>query len=458
MKQATSLPVPMASGDKSGSGPRRPAGSAAWSKVAAVIALSLFTFVFLNWDGRYQPVAAPPLPNLGMENGFRHWAGTPGVVGFVTDSGTSVRLSAGRQGLIPMLLRPVPVDPTWERLRLGADVKLENVAEGRRPWRRAGILLRSFDSRGRRLPHWPFVVARMSGTADWHRLEAMLPLTERARGSVLYIYQGGPSGRLWVRNITIEPVREADWSKAVRAVLVGLWAAVALWVLRSLLAGPTRGLRPIARYATVIVGIGILGGIVSPQPQLSNALTWAGNEVIQATAPLWRGLRPSPDTAAPNPVESPGETEDAVSAVAVAPEGTPESADDSAAATAESSDSKTGVVLLRRQTAVSPRLLQPDDFRRTSLFGFGLSSLAHLLAFALLAFLAVFGFPEARLAYIAAALMVAALAGETLQLFVVTRTPEWFDSALNAVGIVLGVGIGSLIRIWFVRRRTRQPG
>jgi VanZ family protein len=87
--------------------------------------------------------------------------------------------------------------------------------------------------------------------------------------------------------------------------------------------------------------------------------------------------------------------------------------------------------------------------------GLGWDKLNHLAAFASLALCAVFGWRSSRAARLAVLVGLLAFGGaiELLQLHVPNRAGEWRDLLADGIGI----GLGALFTLWWLRRRTPSP-
>jgi VanZ family protein len=109
-------------------------------------------------------------------------------------------------------------------------------------------------------------------------------------------------------------------------------------------------------------------------------------------------------------------------------------------------------LLLALAAAITTLALMPVPPEQA---GLGWDKLNHLAAFAALALCAVFGWRSSRGARLAVLLALLAFGGmiELLQLHVPNRTGEWSDLLADGVGI----GLGALLALWWLRRRTQSP-
>jgi VanZ family protein len=102
--------------------------------------------------------------------------------------------------------------------------------------------------------------------------------------------------------------------------------------------------------------------------------------------------------------------------------------------------------------AIAVLALMPAPPEQASL---GWDKLNHVAAFAALALCAVFGWRSSRVARLAVLVALLAYGGviELLQLHVPNRSAEWSDLLADGIGI----GLGALLALWWLRRRTPSP-
>jgi VanZ family protein len=86
----------------------------------------------------------------------------------------------------------------------------------------------------------------------------------------------------------------------------------------------------------------------------------------------------------------------------------------------------------------------------------GWDKLNHVTAFAALAVCAIFGWRSSRAARLAVLLALLAFGGaiELVQRQLPNRSGEWSDLGADAIGI----GLGALLALLWLRRRKEQPG
>lgn len=375
-------------------------------RVGAVLALSLATLGLYRCDARYEAAGEPILPNLGFEQGFRHWQGSPAGVGLAGGGAEPLAavLRVGGPARLPLLTRSLPDPGRFSHVRVAAEIRLEGVRAGPEAWQRGGIILRSLDRRGIRLRHWPERVAAFAGTADWRPYAAVVPVNPDAAAMRLFLYNAGLAGEVRVRRLTLTAASETTWFRVARALLIAAWLVAGLWAAVLLLAPPGNAWRRLAAG----VGAVILAATLAPQPDLSDAL---------------------------------GAAEDGLNRwLAAFPAGPPE-ASGGATAGARGEASRAGA----GETAPPPAV-PAVRFRVRPLPGLGPEETAHLAAYTVLALLLFVGAPGVRRRDLVLYLLVAAVAGEVVQSFVVTRSVQWLDGTMNAAGVGVALGLDAARR------------
>ena len=92
------------------------------------------------------------------------------------------------------------------------------------------------------------------------------------------------------------------------------------------------------------------------------------------------------------------------------------------------------------------------DVERGLTSGLNLSSMAHLLLFACMAFTMTrlpFQWRAVRIVLVA---LVLALLSEGMQYFAIDRHPRWIDVGIDMAGALLGLGIGGMVSLWVTHR------
>jgi len=390
-------------------------GRRAWCKFATVVLLCLASVTLFSVPGRYVTARTGIVENLDFARGGRGWAGTPGVSLRAGAGGARILVLANEARPQAIIARTLPGPARFANIRIAADIRVRGVVPGPAWWNQAGFVLLSFDARGAKMKYWPWEVALLSGDRDWRRYEAVIPVAEAARRMALYLFLGGNSGTMAVRDIAVDAVNEATWFAVAEPALIALWIAVGLWILLPLV---LRKRRSLAAGLALLALVGVFAGVLTPQPQLSDFTANARAAVQRLTA----AFRPGAEVAE-------------------------EAAKDKSAA-AHQKDKKAPP---QKKPAADEKEAPPPGvaggFQPGALTAGDTSFIAHFAAHAILAFLVCLAFRKADWRLLLPGLLLVAVSDEVLQVFVVTRTADPLDGALNAAGIVAGV---TGYRLWRV--------
>ena len=408
-------------------GARLPAmGRGARRRIVAIALLSAATLALFASPVRFATTETGILPNLDFAQGLAGWRRSNGAV--LVDPATGVASILATPGRPPgVLLRVLARPHRFSHIRVALDARAENVVAGAEPWRIAGVRLRGARA-GRWLdPYWPSEVARLEGDTPWRRFEAVIPVQPGAETLRLILYNAGVSGVLSVRDLALDALAERPLARIARWLLAFLWILGAAWAVAPAIARARK--RP-AGLATIATGALILGLVLTPQPELSNTIAALSTDADRAIAWAEAGAGENPAPARAN-------------------------ADRGAAETARPSNDRgndRGDDRTRAQNAAptsafrtpAPRAARGPvrasvgRLARTTIAGLGPQDVGHFLAFTLLAFLAFGAFPEVARRHLLVYLATGALASEVAQSFLVTRTTQLSDAALDTGGVVIG--------------------
>jgi hypothetical protein len=402
----------------------RVAGAGGPLRAAVISALCVATFAVCAGEFRYHTKRSGLIP--GVATG--QWGVSPGGVSALNSDPSVIILQVDPDRPFPYIVNQISRPQGLDRVRVRAEAAAQGVRQGREEWETARILFWSYDGDGRRMRYLPHELGALGGTTDWHDMTLVVPVLPETRLLRFIIYNGGVSGRMLVRNITVDEVAETRLFGILKTVLIAGWVLAALWAAWPLAVAAAR--RP-AVGLTLLVAAGILGGTLAPQPLLSNLMQPALDLAQRAAGPLWPGA--SPDVPEALPAEG-----------AQRPSAQGGNANGSPVAAAPSDE----------QRFEGQRVpLTPDWTPRLEA---GVA--AHLAAFVLLGIMMPLAFPGTPLIRIFLYLLVFSVSIETVQGFHVTRTPELRDLAANIAGIPLGLLLAVSIRRLWPRRRPREAG
>lgn len=396
---------------------------AVFIKFTAALGLIALTCILFGVVDRFDTVATNIVPNLSFENGVKHWSGSPKGVTLKNKPLPVVEMRLAPNPKPLVLARTIPKPNRFTHIRVGADIKLNGVHRGPVWWEQAGIIVRSLDGKGRKIPFWPYNVVMKSGTTDWDRYEVVLPVSSDAQEMRLLIFLDGRAGTMEVTNITIDSAVPSTWVPYGKAGLITAWGLLGLWILAPLLRANARNL---SAYLALAAFLATLVAVLAPQPGLSNVTTGTMYAVV------------SMFKADPQLSNTQKQGQDAVNIKSI-----------------ETSKPVKGGAL---QRSPSPKFGAAVASPQSIPNGSG-SAVSHVISHAAFTFFTVLAFPFAGRLLLFASLATAAATTEALQVFVITRATNWDDFAMNLTGVAIGIVFALAWR--FVRQRiftrTRIP-
>lgn len=328
----------------------------------------------------------------------------------MTDAGADVAVDQGQTVFRLAAVAGQGPSAAWVRLSLPPDLqgvlvtaeaKSDRIVPGREGWETGRIQVNSFDSQGRYLWYWPGLVADVSGTTDWRPFREVIPVTGDLTAAYLVIYNGAQSGVMSVRNLQVAGAVERPAFAVLRPILIVSWALLGLWGAWLLVR--TRR-RAVPRAALLGLMAAALAGILTPQPYLG-----------YVSAPI----------------------EDLIKSVLVHPAVPTPTAQDDAAETRGTTDRENGRAETTRTLPAS---------REAGAFELSLKQAGHFAVFACLVVALGWAFPHLSGFAPGFYLLLFAVATESLQLFLITRSARMIDLAIDAAGILVGLGALTLLR------------
>lgn len=274
-------------GDEAIRGPRIRSGMTSHAKLIVILVgtLCAATFGLFNWDARYRTVAREVAPNLSWGGGLNDWRVSPDGVSLTDDDAAIVALTVGAGQRSPSITLVLPDAQRFSHIRVSVDLKARNIVIGSKDWQQGRVILLNVGARGVLFRGWPNKIVLVSGTFDWQRQSAVIPVHPKAASLLLIVSQEGASGKLWARRIFVEGVNEAPWFKPVRIVLMVLWAAAGIWIVAAFLRNQRFRLPVLAVAGLSVL---IIAAALAPQPQFADAVhrgLSVFGELLAATAP-----------------------------------------------------------------------------------------------------------------------------------------------------------------------------
>ena len=175
-------------------------------KLVVTLTIAALTFLMFQIIGHHETVATNIIPNLSFEEGVKYWFRSQTSVSLLNKPLPIIEMKLATPPTPLVLGRSIPTPQRYTHIRVGADIKLDNVAPGALWWEQAGIFLRSQDKKNQKIRFWPNKAVLLSGTRDWARYETIIPVPDDARHMQLVVFLGGHSGVIQVTNISLDAV------------------------------------------------------------------------------------------------------------------------------------------------------------------------------------------------------------------------------------------------------------
>jgi hypothetical protein len=294
---------------------------------------------------------------------------------------------------------------------------------GPEAWQVGRVQIRSYDGSGKFSRYWPADVTSISGNLEWREFTDVIPLPEE-RGRTFFIaYNAAVSGVMGLRNVRIEGLEERPVFVLVKYALIFLWVVAAVVFGGILVRGRKR---LVSTYCFLFMAVIAFAGTLTPQPyfgQMMKPVEGAARSMVSITGTADAGHHEA----------------------AAKPSDSPTSGAESSTRQPDGARPKVGVGSSRQLPYVPPRGVFHD---------ITLKQVGHFAVFFLLAVFAGFAFRPAPVRVILWYLGIFAISTEALQFFLITRSSQLLDVAVDVVGVAAGCGISALAWRLIGRRRA----
>jgi VanZ family protein len=183
-------------------------------RLPAIILLAA-TLLFWGFYDRYESAGPVLLESPSLTDATRLHGNCAETNGLFT-----LRIPAGGKPASINFRMPKAMD--YQYIRVHARMRVENVVEGKFPWRCARLLLTQYDETDKWIPGHHGVVAE-SGTKDWSAYEDIFKIVPEAVHADLIIQQVGLSGSAWFDSIEAQPLKLRASFPWWRSIFFCLW-------------------------------------------------------------------------------------------------------------------------------------------------------------------------------------------------------------------------------------------
>jgi len=432
------------------------AGSCLWPLpiVAVLAVMCAVTYGVHKSPARYSPILSGPAPEMVAPGGLRLWRRSLSGLSFSGEgAGSEVHL-APRQGQdIAVVQTVIAVPEGADGLRIDLSIGAQGLDPGAEAWQNAKLQILSFDKTGHFLWYWPKDIIVVMADRPFGPATAILPLREGLRRVLVRIYNGADSGVLRIGPPKIFAAMERPIFTFLRGGLILAWTAVGLWAARATARRASNRLRTGILFGAAAL---VLIGTLTPQPAFRTAIEPLESLVLAGADSLfWQ--RPT----------SPSLPQQAASTLSAARDRAGVDSGAREVLTRGARGDQTNVV---REAPVKAQPLaraapMPARFATSERpdYPFSFKEIGHFSLFFLLAIACYAAFPRTSWSGRFVCLASFAVATETLQWFVVTRSSSVKDLAVDMAGLALATVVAAA-GYWIMaaakaRTRTRaSPG
>ncbi len=410
----------------------RLAGGRLWPLPVFVllVILSAATYGAHNSSARYGAVQAGFTPEMAPPEDLRRWQhSSRGLTFSGQGANTEVSLAARHERGVAAVQAAIVVPEGADGLRVELRIGTENLEPGGEPWQNARLQFLSFGRAGNLLWYWPKDIIVVSADRPLGPVSATMPLREDLKGVLVRIYNGADSGVLRIGLPKIVPVYERPAFAFLRGALILTWIAAGLWAAWAVARRASTSLRFGALLSAAVLA---LAGTLAPQPAFRTAVQPVESLVLEVADSLI-GHRFSSPPQSRRAAGTPSVTGGGAEAGRPADRAVEESADSQTskpAAPERSRASKPTAPELMRVVAPPP----PD-------YPFSFKEAGHFFVFLLLGIACFAAFPRSSWYGRTLCLVSFAVATESLQWFVVTRSSSVTDLAVDTAGLALAAAV-----------------
>jgi VanZ family protein len=231
-------------------------------KILMLILMSFCSIVFFNFYERYQSVGPELIENADLSKGFAHWKITGNVSVLNLQNEKIAKLETTlpvESAYLSQIIRPS--DQT-RLVKLGCEIKTENIINGDTSWKTARIVLVSFNAAGEAMYSLPHVLVRQQGSSDWRRHEKVFAIPGEVSKIMVAAQLIKSTGSLWIKSISLHPVTLKIAFRDYRLALLLIWVAVLLWVSVPFFRS---GFSNLKQGFVLFLAVGVLVGVLMPE-------------------------------------------------------------------------------------------------------------------------------------------------------------------------------------------------
>jgi VanZ family protein len=218
--------------------------------------------MFFNFYERYQSVGPELIENADFSKRLAHWQHTGNVSVFTQNDEVIAKLETTvpvESAYLSQIIRPS--DQT-RLVKLGCEIKTENIINGDMGWKTARVVLVSFNAEGDAMYSLPHVLVRQQGSRNWMRYEKVFAIPGDASKIMVAAQLIKSTGSLWIKSISLRPVTLKTAFRGYRLALLLIWVATLLWVSAPFVKAGFSGLK---EGFVLMLGAAVIVGVLMPE-------------------------------------------------------------------------------------------------------------------------------------------------------------------------------------------------
>jgi len=227
-----------------------------------------------NFMTRYQLIGEELISKPAFAEGLKKWKVNRGDGEILTDAGI-VTFANGSPKSSTLIFYTFPVPLQGEAVLVQAEILVDGVRGGNRPYEKGRIYLVGRDFGGNLMWSNRHVVSLHRGTADWEEKSQAIPFNPEMTEMVLGIGLQNATGVMQVRNLSLHVVNELSSFWILSTFLLVSMVCVLMWHAVRLFRFEGRRLAGAGTWilgAFIVIGVSLSGGLKNELLHYINAL------------------------------------------------------------------------------------------------------------------------------------------------------------------------------------------
>ena len=200
-------------------------------KVIVVLILSAVTIFLSGVIERYEDSGDELLENNNFYRQLEGWQITGVGVMMPGDNKSDMQIISEEDGETVAIRQTIENIQGGQAVRLVSSMKTRNVEQGEEKWEAARIIFVGMNEEGNSMYNLPHILVTKNGTIDWEYFSKVFIANSNAVRHYVEIQLVKVKGAMWVKNLSLQPVKETFAFSLFWIVSVLLWIVTTLWLL-----------------------------------------------------------------------------------------------------------------------------------------------------------------------------------------------------------------------------------